>query len=82
MIRALPMMLPTGTAPFTPPPPWNRESSELLRLSPMTHTVPTGTLTGSKVFSVWSDASSQWTYGSSSALPSTTTRFWSQHRTV
>ena len=60
MIRALPMMSDTGTAPLTPPPPWNRESSELLRLSPITHTSPSGTFTGSNDDCCWLVGSSQW----------------------
>src|SRR5262249_5155959 len=45
--RALPMTLSMGTTPLAPPPPCTRESAELLRLSPITQSVPSGTLNGS-----------------------------------
>ena len=54
MNRALPITLSSGTTPLRPPstcapPPWQRESHESLRLSPMTHRVPAGTFTAGKL---------------------------------
>ncbi len=46
MNRALPITLSTGTVPFSPPPPCTRESAESIRLSPITHSRPSGTVNG------------------------------------
>ena len=60
MNRAFPMTLSTGTVPVVGSPvhdtplwtsagrwlQWNRESAEWVRLSPITHSRPSGTFTG------------------------------------
>lgn len=79
--KARPTTRFSGTVPFPSSSRWNRESAELERWSPITHSRPTGTLT---VNLIWDGGLPGCRYAVSvSAVPLTVTRpCESQHFTV